>query len=220
MEQAIPYLLVDARYEKVRFNGRIQSMGVLVVKGVRSDGLREILAVSVADSENETSYDELFSSLKDRGLHGVQLVVSDDHKGLVNSVRRNFQGAAWQRCQVHYTRNATGKVGSRYQADLARDLRAVFNAQDLTWAKKAVDEVIARWVLSHPDPADWLDETIEDTLACYAFPKAHHKRIRSTNSLERFNQELKRRTRVVRIFPNAAACLRLITAMSIEQSEE
>lgn len=220
LEQAIPYLLVDARYEKVRFNGRIQSMGVLVVKGVRADGHREILAVSMADTENETSYNELFQSLKDRGLHGVQLVVSDDHAGLVNSVKKNFQGVAWQRCQVHYTRNASGKVGARYQADLARDLRAVFNAQDLSWARNAVREVVARWALSHPDLADWLEETIEDTLACYSFPKAHHKRIRSTNSLERFNQELKRRTRVVRIFPNAASCLRLITAMSIEQSEE
>ena len=220
LEVAIPYLLVDARYEKVRVNGRIQSMGVLVVKGIRADGLREILAVSMADSENETSYDELFSSLKDRGLHGVQLVISDDHKGLVNSVKRNFQGVAWQRCQVHYTRNALGKVARKYHADLAQDLRTVFNSENLEWAKKAVEEVVHGWALSHPDLADWIEETIEDTLACYAFPKAHHKRIRSTNSLERFNQELKRRTRVVRIFPNSASCLRLVTAMSIEQSEE
>jgi len=150
----------------------------------------------------------------------VQLVISDDHKGLVNSVKRNFQGVAWQRCQVHYTRNALGKVARKYHADLAQDLRAVFNSENLEWAKKAVEEVVHGWALSHPDLADWIEETIEDTLACYAFPKTHHKRIRSTNSLERFNQELKRRTRVVRIFPNAASCLRLVSAMSIEQSEE
>lgn len=220
LEVAYPYLLVDARYEHVRVAGRVTSQGVLVVMGVREDGLREILAVDVADSESEATYDRLFTSLKDRGLHGVRLVSSDDHRGLVNAIGKHFQGAAWQRCQVHFLRNARGKVAKKHQEALTSDLKAVFAAPTLEWALDAAKGVVERWSATHPAVAQWIEEGIEDTLACYAFPEAHRRRIRTTNALERFNQELKRRTRVVRIFPNPAACLRLVSALCIEQSEE
>jgi putative transposase len=220
LEVAYPYLVVDARYEHVRVAGQIVSQGVLVVKGVREDGLRELLAVEVADTESEATYDSLFRSLKDRGLHGVRLITSDDHRGLVNAIQKHFQGAAWQRCQVHVARNALGKVGKRHQRSLSADVRAVFNAPSLAWAQELKGEVVERWSGSHPKVAEWLETALEDGLACFAFPESHRRRIRSTNGLERFNQELKRRTRVVRIFPNPAACLRLVTALCVEQSEE
>src|SRR5690554_3359433 len=127
---AYPYLVVDARYEHVRVDGRVVGQGVLVVKGVRGDGQRELLAVDVADSESEVTYDELFRKLKERGLHGVQLVTSDDHRGLVAAIHRHFQGAAWQRCQVHFLRNARGKVARKHQAALTSDLKAIYAAPD------------------------------------------------------------------------------------------
>ena len=217
---AYPYLVVDARYEHVRVDGQVTSQGVLVVKGVREDGRREILAVSVADTESEATYDELFRSLEDRGLHGVRMVTSDNHRGLVNAVRRHFQGAAWQRCQVHFIRNALGKVARKHQKALSSDLKAVFASPNREWALDAAPGVVERWSASHPAVARWIEEGIEETLACFSFPEVHRRRIRSTNGLERFNQELKRRTRVVRIFPNREACLRLVTALCVEQSEE
>lgn len=218
--QAYPYLFVDARYEKARMDGRIVSQGVLVVSGVRDDGFREILAVEVADTESEATYQELFRSLKGRGLSGVELVVSDDHGGLKAAIARNFQGAAYQRCQVHYTRNLLGLVGHARRKELAEGLRGVFAAPSRDVALGLASELAVQWRASHPRVAEHLEEHIEECLACLVFPESHRRRIRTTNSLERFNQELKRRTRVVRIFPNREACLRLVTALAVEQSEE
>lgn len=217
---AYPYLVVDARYEYVRMGSQVSSQGVLVVKGVREDGHREIVAVDVADTESEATYDQLFQSLKDRGLHGVRLVTSDNHRGLVKAIGRHFQGAAWQRCQVHFQRNARGKVAKKHQKALSSDLKAVYASPNREWALEAARDVVERWSATHPAVAKWIEEGIENTLACFAFPEGHQRRIRSTNGLERFNEELKRRTRVVRIFPNRESCLRLVTAMSVEQSEE
>ena len=211
LDIAYPYLVVDARYEYVRVAGQVVSQGVLVVKGVREDGLRELLAVEVADTESEATYE---------GLTGVRLVTSDDHRGLANAIQKHFQGATWQRCQVHIARSALGKVGKRHRRAIADDVRAVFNAPNLEWAWELKAEVVERWSVSHARVAEWLETALEDGLACFLFPESHRRRIRSTNGLERFNQELKRRTRVVRIFPNAEACLRLVTALCVEQSEE
>ena len=141
---AYPYLVVDARYEHVRVDGRVVSQGVLVVKGVREDGQRELLAVDVADSESEATYDALFRKLKERGLHGVQLVTSGDHKGLVAAIQRHFQGASWQRCQVHFLRNARGKVARKHQAALTSDLKAIYAAPDREWALEAARGVVER----------------------------------------------------------------------------
>jgi putative transposase len=218
---AYPYLFVDARYEKVRVDGRVVSQGVLVVSGVRDDGFREILAVEIADTESEATYQQLFRSLKERGLEGVELVVSDDHGGLKAAIARNFQGAAYQRCQVHYARNLLGMVSYARRKELAADLRGVFAAPDRRSALELASSVADRWRgKGHEKVACHLEEHIEECLTCLAFPESHRRRIRTTNSLERFNQELKRRTRVVRIFPNRQACLRLVSALAVEQSEE
>jgi putative transposase len=215
-----PYLFVDARYEKARVDGRVVSQGVLVVSGVRDDGFREILAVEVANTESEATYQELFRSLKRRGLKGVELVVSDDHGGLKAAIARNFQGASYQRCQVHYSRNLLGTVGHARRKELSEGLRGVFAAPSREVALRLGSELAARWGPSHPGVAEHLEDHIEECLSCLAFPESHRRRIRTTNGLERLNQEIKRRTRVVRIFPNRGACLRLVSALAIEQSEE
>ena len=215
-----PYLSVDARYEHVRIDGRVVSQGVLVVAGVRDDGRRELLAVAVADTESEATYHELFRGLKARGLQGVRLVTSDDHAGLRTAVARHFQGASWQRCQVHFARNLLGLVGAKHRARLGAELRDVFAATSAAQAQIAAQACATAWQARHPQVATKLDAELEDCLACYAFPAAHRLRIRTTTGLERFHQELKRRTRVVRIFPNRDSLLRLVTALAMEQSDE
>jgi transposase-like protein len=219
--EAYPYLFVDARYEKVRVDGRVVSQGVLVVSAVRDDGFREILGVEVADTESEATYQDLFRSLKARGLRGVELVVCDDHEGLKAAVSRHFQGASRQRCQVHYSRNLLGMVGYAKRKELAADLRAIFAASDRRSAFELASSVAERWrQKGNEKVACHLEEHVEECLACLAFPESHRRRIRTTNGLERLNQEIKRRTRVVRIFPNTEACLRMITALAVEFSEE
>jgi len=219
-ETTYPYLSVDARYEYVRQDGRIVSHGVLIVTGVRADGHREILAVEVADTESAATYHHFFQALKARGLSGVQLVTSDAHKGLKAAIDRHFQGASWQRCQVHFSRDLMGMVGAGRRRELAEDLRDIFAATTREQALTTAEAVAARWEPIHPAVARLLGEEIEDCLACLAFPLAHRVRIRTPNGMERLNEEIKRRTRVVRIFPNAEACLRLVTALCVEQSEE
>ena len=217
---ACPYLVVDARYEHLRIGGQVVRQGVLIVKGVREDGHRELLAVDVADTESETTYDALFRRLEERGLHGAQLVTSDDQRGLVAAIRRHFEGAAWQRCYVHFLRNAGGKDARKDRRALTRDLKAVYASPDKAWALELARDVAERWSETHPTLARWIEDGIEDTLAYFAFPEPHRRKIPSTNGLERFNQEIDRRTSVVPIFPNREICLRLVTALCVEQSEE
>jgi transposase-like protein len=219
-ETSYPYLTVDARYEHVRIDGRVVSQGVLVVAGVRDDGQREILAITVADTESEASYLTLFQELKGRGLQGVELVTSDDHKGLRAAIARCFQGASWQRCQVHVTRNLLSAVSQRRRRELADDLRGIFAASTRTQATAAAQAAADRWRVTHPPVATRLEEELEHALTCLSFPAEHRRRIRTTNGVERLNQELKRRTRVVRIFPHAASLLRMVTALAMEQSDE
>ena len=219
--QGYPYVFVDARYEKVRVNRRVVSQGVLIVSGVRYDGFRELLGVEVADTESEATYQELFRSLKRRGLSGVELVISDDHEGLKAAIARHFQGASHQRCQVHYARNLLGMVSYARRKDLAADLRAIFAAPDREQALQIASSVAEEWrKKGNERVAERIEEHVEECLTCLAFPESHRRRIRTTNGLERLNQEIKRRTRVVRIFPNEESCLRLVTALAVEQSEE
>jgi putative transposase len=220
--EAYPYVFVDARYEKVRMEHRIVSQGVLIVSAVREpDGLREILAVEVSDTESEATYQELFRSLKRRGLSGVELVVSDEHEGIKAAVARHFQGASHQRCQVHYMRNLLGMVGAKKRKELGAELRGIFAAPDRRSALELASSVAQKWrEKGHEKIACHIEEHIEECLSCLSFPESHRRRIRTTNGLERFNQELRRRTRVVRIFPNREACLRLVSALAVEQSEE
>lgn len=216
-----PYVWVDARYEHVRVDGRVVSQGVLLVTGLRGDdGRREILGVAVADTESEATYQALFRALTARGLSGVRLVISDDHAGLRQAITRHFQGASWQRCQVHLTRNLLGQVARSTRAEVAAGLREVFAAPTRTQALTVARRLATQWRSTYPRVAEVLEEELENCLSCLAFPLEHQARIRTTNGMERLSQELKRRTRVVRIFPNRAACLRLVSALAMEQSDE
>ncbi|MFQ5814625.1 MAG: IS256 family transposase [Anaerolineae bacterium] len=220
LDEPYPYLVVDATYEKVREDGQIRSQGVLLVKGVRADGYRELLAVVAANTENATTWAEVCKALKRRGLRGVHYVVSDDHEGLGQALARHFQGVLWQRCQVHYLRNATNQVPTRERPALREQLKDAWEAPDRATAQQRLARLVEHYKRRFMELTDWLEETLEETLTVFALPKAHRRRMRSTNGLERIHQELKRRTRVVRIFPNRASCLRLVSALAMEQSEE
>lgn len=215
-----PYLIVDARYEKVRTPRGVVSQSVLIVAGINEEGTREIIAVEVANAESETSWSELFRSLKERGLTGVEFVVSDDHKGLVGAVEKQFVGAIWQRCQCHFMRNLLDKVARSDRAALRAEMRMVFESPNDERARGVLHDIVLRYELRYPAVAVLLEETVDDILACFSLPEKHRKRMRTTNMLERFNQEIKRRTKVVRIFPNEAATVRLVTALAAEQTEE
>lgn len=214
-----PYLFVDARYEKVRHEGTVVSMAVNIVYGVTSEGQRTILDVSVSHSENEADYKRLFNGLKDRGLSGVQLMISDNHQGLKNAIQSCFPGVPWQRCQVHFLRNLLMRVRKPDRGWVLAAMKDVFAAADRRTAESRLNSLITRLRQPYPQIAEWLEEDGPETLSVFDFPESHRRRLRTTNNVERLNQEIKRRTRVVRIFPNEASCLRLVTALCQEQSE-
>lgn len=215
-----PYLVIDARYEKVRRGGAVVSQGVLVAVGVSAAGYREVLGCWVAESESEASWGKALGELKDRGLRGVRYVVSDDHKGMVKAVERHFQGAVWQRCQVHFVRNALALCGVQQRPQVLRLMKAITEAPTIEAAQAALAAAIAELEKKAPKVARLLEEDGEQILAVYSLPEAHRKRMRTTNMLERQNQELKRRTRVVRVFPHEQSCLRLIAALLMETNQE
>jgi transposase-like protein len=214
-----PYLIVDAQYHKVRQDSRVMPNGVLTVLGINREGYREVLAVECAHTENETTWATVFRELVDRGLQGVQLVISDDHKGLRNSIDRYFQGCQWQRCQVHYLRNLLKMVPKKLAKTLADQLRDLFNAPERETAHERIKQLVSLCSENLPEVAEFLENTADEVLACFNFPEEHRKRIRSTNGLERFHEEIRRRTRVVRIFPNQQACIRLVSALAAEQHD-
>ena len=176
----------------------------------------------MAPGEDATSWGEIFRALVDRGLDPatVVCVTSDDHRGLREALRRYFPHAGWQRCQAHYQRNAASKVLRKHRGEVHDQLRDVFAATDLKEAQRRAQQLIEHWSGRSPAFAEWLEETIEQTLTVFHLPKGHQVRLRTTNNLEKLHQEVKRRTRVVRIFPNRRSCLRLVSALAMEQSDE
>jgi len=215
-----PYLKIDARYEKVRVDGRVVSQAVLVVMGFTQAGRREILDWRLADSESEQSWSEVFRDLKDRGLSGVRLLVSDAHAGIVAAARRHLQGASWQRCQVHFKRELLRKVSYKRSAELMKDVLAVLRGEDLAECLRRGEEVAAKWEPTSPGVAKMLRESLGDCLTVLSFPAEHRRRLASTNLLECLMKRLKKRTRVVGVFPNRASCDRLIGAQLLEVHEQ
>ena len=222
LEKEYPYLVVDAHYEYVREDGQVESDGVLLVKGIGEDGYREILSVFVAPTEEDATWGHAFSDLLRRGLDvkAVRCVTSDEHKGLRKALRRHLPKATWQRCQTHYQRNAASKVPRKARKEIHAGLRDVFNAPDEEQAWQRAQHLMEVWRSRFPELVEWMEDTLGDALAVFALPEAHRKRMRTNNGLERFHEEMRRRTRVVRIFPNRASCLRLCSALAMEQSEE
>lgn len=220
LTEEYPYLIFDARYEKVRRGGSVVSQGVLVAIGISAQGYREVLGCWVAESESEASWGAVFSELKERGLSGVSYVVSDDHKGMVKAIERHFQGAVWQRCQVHFVRNALSLCGQQQRPMVLRLMKAVTEAPTREAARTALAIAVAELEKKAPKVARLLEDHGEEILGVYALPEGHRKRMRTTNMLERQNQELKRRTRVVRVFPHEQSLLRLIAALLMETNQE
>jgi putative transposase len=214
-----PYVKVDARYEKVRVDGRVVGQAVLVTVGFDAAGRREVLDWRVADSESEQSWGELFRSLRDRGVGGVTLVVSDAHAGIRAAVGRHFQGAAWQRCQVHFKRELCGKVSHKRSREAIRDRLAVLAADDRAECVRRGEEMAGKWEAAYPAVARMPRDGLGDCLTVLSFPTAHRARLTSTNMLENLMRQLKRRTAVVGVFPNRASCDRLIGALLVEVHE-
>ena len=216
----IVYLFLDARYEKVRIEGQIRDLAVLIASGVDRLGKRQILGVSASLSEQEVHWRTFLQSLVTRGLRGVELIVSDDHPGLKAARRAVFGGIPWQRCQYHLQQNASAYVPRKeMRAEVAGDIRTVFNAPDRTTAEAYLAQMVQKYEKKAPRLADWLEKNIPEGLTVFDFPAAHQRRLRTVNGLERVSEEVKRRTRVVSIFPNAAACLRLVSAILMEIDE-
>jgi len=219
LTEAYPYLILDARYERVREAGVIVSQAVLIAVAVDCDGQRQIIGVELANRESHSSWREFLTGLKGRGLFGVGFVVSDNHPGLKQAIREVLPGAAWQRCYVHFLRNALDHLPRKLADDCLQELRWIYDRRELAEARRDIAAWLAKWQAKHSKLCDWDEENIEETLTYYRLPLAHHKHMKSTNMLERFNQELKRRTHVVRIFPNTESCLRLVRALAVETHE-
>ncbi|MEO1533795.1 MAG: IS256 family transposase [Pseudomonadota bacterium] len=214
-----PYLWLDATYLKVREGGRIVSLAVIVAVGVNLDGRREVLGIATGPSEAETFWTGFLRSLADRGLRGVRLVIADDHKGLRAAARRVFD-ATQQRCRVHWTRNILAHVGARNRAPVAAMLKTIFAQESKAAAMEQWNQVADALRAKHEKLGALMDASREDVLAYMDFPKAHWPQIASTNPLERLNREIKRRSDVVGIFPNAPAVIRLVGALMLETSDE
>ena len=217
----VTYLILDARYEKVRHGGAVVPCAVLTAIGVTPDGKRSVLGCSVTRSEAETHWREFLESLQARGMHGVKLVVSDDHSGLKAARQATMPGVPWQRCQFHTIQNALSHVPKiSMKADVAQDVRRIFNADDAVDADRRLKATVVRYHKTAPDLANWLEANIPEALTVFAFTAAHRRRLRTSNALERLNKEIKRRTRVATLFPNEASVLRLVSAVLSEISDD
>ena len=216
-----PYILLDARYERIREAGHIVDCAVLVAVGITADGKRRVLGVSVALSEAEVHWRAFLEGLLRRGLTGVKLIVSDDHAGLKAARRATLPSVPWQRCQFHLQQNAQGYISRIDQRELVgRRIRAIFNAPDRVEAERLLKQAVELWRTDAPKLADWAEANLQDGFTVFNFVAGHRVRLRTTNGLERINREIKRRTRVASIFPNPASCLRLVSALLAETDED
>jgi transposase-like protein len=217
----IEYLMLDARYEKIRVGGSVVSCALLVAVGIMPDGRRTILGLSVSLSEAEVHWREFLANLQERGMHGVRLITSDDHKGLEAARQARLPGVSWQRCQFHLAKNMLDYLPpSLSQSEASADLRAVFNAANRVEAERLLDLMVKKYASLAPRLAAWLEKNVPEGLTVFDFPLEHRRRLRTNNGLERLNREIKRRTRVATLFPNEASLLRLATAVLMETDEE
>lgn len=220
LESTYPVLWVDALYERIRDNRTVKNMAVLVVTGINAEGKRDILAVEPMYEESAVTYTELFESLKARGLEKVWLVVSDAHKGLVKAARESFVGCAWQRCKVHFMRNILAHISGRDKKSFAEKLKQIWLQPDYDSAKKYANSVMDECEARYPEAIALLEEGLEESLQYYSFNEIDARKISSTNLLERLNREIRRRTKVVGIFPSMDSYIRLVTSYLIEYSED
>ena len=220
LAEEFAYVILDARYERVREAGVIRSRAVLVAIAIDWDGQRQVLGVALASRESRTAWKDFLVGLKQRGLAGVHCVVTDHHEGLKQAVAEVLPTALWQRCYVHFLRNALDHLPRSADPACLQELRWLYDRRDATEARTDLRTWLLRWQDKHPKLCAWAEAHIEETFTFYRLPQAHHKHLKSTNLLERLNQEFKRRTHIVRIFTDEACCLRLICALAVETHEE
>lgn len=215
------YVILDAQYEKVRQGGQVLDAAILIACGVGADGKRDVLGCSVSLSEAEVHWRTFLSGLKDRGLHGIELVVSDAHEGLQAARKAVFGRVPWQRCQFHLQQNASQYVPSLVmRGPVAADIRSIFNAPDLEEAEHLLEKFLKKYAKTAPKLVKWAEENLREGFTVFSFPASHRRRLRTTNLVERLNEEIRRRTRVARLFPSEASCLRLVTAIVMEIAED
>lgn len=215
------YVVLDARYEKVRQGGQVLDAAVLIACGVSDQGHRDVLGCSVSLSEAEVHWRAFLSQLKDRGLHGIELIVSDAHEGLGAARKAVFPSVPWQRCQFHLQQNAGHYVPSvAMRAPVAADIRAIFTAPDRDEAEHLLSKLLDRYQSSAPKLVAWAEEALPQGFTVFMLPASHRRRLRTTNLVERLNEEIRRRTRVARLFPNEDSCLRLVSAVLMEIAED
>jgi len=215
-----PFVMIDALFINSRAGDRVVKRAGLIATGIRSDGNREILGVQIGDSENYTTWDDMFKWLKGRGLSGVYFVISDDHCGITKAVDKHFQGATWQRCQVHMMRNLLGHSPAKIKAEVAAAAKLVFQAADMGEARRRLSDFSEHFVKSAPKAVACMEAGFEDAMSVMSLPEKYRKRLRTTNMQERLNEEVRRRERVIRIFPNDISALRLIGALLAEKNED
>ncbi|MDQ2995035.1 MAG: IS256 family transposase [Pseudomonadota bacterium] len=215
------YVYLDAVYEKVRYAGHVRDCAVLIAVGIKKDGHRDILGLSVALSEHEVHWREFLSDLQQRGLHGVELIISDDHAGLKAARKAILPGIPWQRCHFHLQQNAQSYVTSRdKRREVGGVIRSILTAADLESAQNLLSRAIKVYEESMPKLASWMEKNIPEGFAHFEYPETHHRKIRTSNPLERLNEEVRRRTKVIGIFPNTESCERLISAVLMEKADE
>ena len=215
------YVVLDAQYEKVRQGGQVLDAAILIACGVGADGKRDVLGCSVSLSEAEVHWRTFLSELKDRGLHGIELVVSDAHEGLQAARKAVFGSVPWQRCQFHLQQNAGQYVPSMaMRGGVAADIRSIFNAPDLEEAEHLLGKLLKKYSKTAPKLVKWAEENLREGFTAFSFPPTHRRRLRTTNLVERLNEEIRRRTRVARLFPSEASCLRLVSAVVMEIAED
>lgn len=217
--EAYPFVIVDALVGKVRRDEAVRATSALIVSGINQEGHREVLGLRLGDSESEATWTDMFTWLKKRGLQGVEVLVSDDHAGLVKAAQRHFQGVMWQRCQVHLERNVLGRTPRHLRAQMAAGLRRIFQAEDAASARAAFAAVVTALEGKAARALEVLEEGLDDALAVLVLPAKYQVRLRTTNMMERLNEEIRRRERVIRIFPNEASAVRLLGALLAEQHE-
>lgn len=220
VDTRFPFVLVDALYLKVREESRVRSRGVMVAVGINASGTREILGLMLGDTETEESWTEFFVSLKNRGLRGMEILVSDNHSGLVRAVKKQFQGVTWQRCQTHFMRNVLGTAPKHMRDEIYPRVRAILDAPDLQTAQILLQQFCTSYGDKLPRVVAVVENGFDDVTAVLNLPEKYRRRLRTTNSVERLNEEIRRRERVIRIFPNRESVLRLIGALLIEFDEK
>ena len=219
-EHSYPFIMVDAMFFKSRDNDRVVSRAALTISGIRADGYREVLGIKIGETESYATWEEAFKWLRSRGLKGVFYIISDQHSGLVEAARRCFQGVSWQRCQVHLMRNILGSCSLKYRKEVAEQVKLIFQSADMCEARRRLDAFITEFEKKTPKAVACLEDGFEDAMAVMSLPAKYRIRFRTTNMQERLNQEIRRRERVIRIFPNDESALRLIGALLAEMNEQ